>query len=252
MEKITFINDNSIEIFLPSHELSKSFSERINSELLFRKITTYMINNDIIKNNMIDAGSWIGDNSIPWAKNIEGIVYSIDPSATNLEFINLVKSVNNITNIITIQKGLSDKNKIISTNDDLFHCMFVSDDRGKTKIESNSLDYLYNIGEINNIGYIHLDVEGMESLVILGSENLINQYRPLICFEQHIDSDDYVSLSNGLKNKNYVVYLIDESFTGCKQDCRNLLAIPKEKLPKNFIKDVEIYLNVNNVLIEII
>ena len=45
-------------------------------------------NNVIDKNkNIIDLGAWIGDNSIPWAKNIDGIVYAIDPSKENCKYI---------------------------------------------------------------------------------------------------------------------------------------------------------------------
>jgi hypothetical protein len=53
------------------------FKKRDNHEVMFRRINTYLIKNKIIKNNIIDLGAWIGDNSIPWAKNIDGTVYAI-------------------------------------------------------------------------------------------------------------------------------------------------------------------------------
>ena len=36
---------------------------------------------------------------------------------------------------------------------------------GKVKVQSVTLDYLYSQGQIDNIAYIHLDVEGFESNV---------------------------------------------------------------------------------------
>ena len=62
---------------------------------------------------------------------------------------------------------------------------------GQNKINAVSLDYLYQTKIIENIGYIHLDVEGMEYKIIEGSSKLINEYRPLISFEQHLELDDY-------------------------------------------------------------
>ena len=48
---------------------------------------------------------------------------------------------------------------------------------------------------IENIGYIHLDVEGMEYKILQGSNKLLDECRPIISFEQHLEL-------NKLKNKN--------------------------------------------------
>lgn len=247
---IKFINDNNVEIALPEHPFSKSFESRINQEKNFRLINTFMMENSIIDKtkNIIDLGSWIGDNSIPWSKVISGIIYSIDPSPKNGEFINKVKELNSITNITFIEKAISNKPSIITTNHDLQHTMFITDGSGSIKVESTSLDELYRNGVIKDIGYIHLDVEGMENLVIEGSEIIISTYRPVISFEQHIKSDDYMGLSNSLKDSDYTVYLINEQFPGCKSDCRNLLAIPNEKLLIGFLELIQNYIKDSKIL----
>ena len=54
--------------------------------LKFLNVSGYL-KRKIIKGNIIDLGAWIGDNAIPWAKNINHIVYAIDPSSQNIEFI---------------------------------------------------------------------------------------------------------------------------------------------------------------------
>ena len=256
MKSCIFTNDNNVEILLTTHPFSDHIAMRDNHEVYFRRIHTYMINNNIIDTtkNIIDLGAWIGDNTLPWAKNIKGIVYAIDPSSINCSFINEIKTLNNLTNIEIIQKAISDKNEILTTNENLQHCSFVYDNphnNGTNEVESYSLDTLYSSDEITNIGYIHLDVEGMEYRVIKGATNLIEHFRPLITFEQHFDIDNIMELVNYLKERKYNVFLINEILLGCRPDCRNFLAIPEEKFPINFVENVGIYTNASQILLPI-
>lgn len=246
----TFINDGGVKVILPNHEYSKLLQNRVNVEKLFRQINTYLINVGVIDKtkNVIDLGSYIGDNSIPWSLIFDGTIYAIDPSPQNGSFINAVKDINNLNNLIFIEKAISDKTKLISTNDNLHHCMFDENSVGANVLECCSLDSLHESNIITDIGYIHLDVEGMENLVVNGSENIIETYKPVISFEQHINTDDYIGLSNHLKNKGYIVHLINETFEGCRVDCRNLLAIPNEKFNDNLIGDIETHLSNSNLM----
>ena len=208
-----FTNDDFVNISLIEHDFSNVFKNRDSHEVIFRIINTFLIKNKIIKNNIIDLGAWIGDNSIPWAKNIDGIVYAIDPSPQNLDFINKTCEFNNITNIKTIQCAISNINELLTTNDDINHCSFVYGNpglNGNVKINAVSLDYLYDTKTIDNIGYIHLDVEGMEYKILEGSIKLIENCRPLISFEQHLEIDDYDIILLYLKKINYTIFLIDE------------------------------------------
>ena len=243
----TFTNDNYVEIKLIDSPISKAFRTRDNHEIIFRKVNTYLINNDIIQKNknIIDLGAWIGDNSIPWAKNINGMVYAIDPSPTNIRFIESTCKLNGISNVKCLEYAISNKKEIVSTNDSINHCSFVygvSGDTGATKCDAVSLDYLYDSKEIENIGYIHLDVEGMEYRILQGSSNILDIYNPIITFEQHLDIDNYEEILTYLNNKNYKVFLIDEIMPGCRPDCRNSIAFHSSILKLN--KDL--ILNINN------
>ena len=71
-----FTNDNNINITLIDHPATNTFITRPNNESIFRKITTYLINNKFINGNIIDSGAWIGDNSIPWALNCSQHIFS--------------------------------------------------------------------------------------------------------------------------------------------------------------------------------
>jgi FkbM family methyltransferase len=256
-----FTNDNNTTISLIEHPFSQTFASRNEHEVLFRKIHTYLICGGIIKNNIIDLGAWIGDNSIPWSKMLRSIeskmlrcvepniigcnerkVYSIDPSIENCAFIQKMCEHNEITNIKIFQTAVSNKSETLSTNDDMYHCTFVEGIEGRNKVCAVSLDTLFSKGEIENIGYIHLDVEGMEYKVILGSENIINACRPIITFEQHLEIDNYMLILEHLENRNYCVFLIDEVLPGCRPDCRNSIAFPKESFDPNILNEIHRYI----------
>ena len=231
-----FTNDGGITVSLIEHSFSPTFASRNNHEVLFRQMHTYLMDVGIIKNNIIDLGAWIGDNTIPWSKRSvvslsdqkQSVVYAIDPSRENCDFIQRMCDHNKIDNVKIFQTAISDKMETLSTNDDMYHCTFVQGCEGRNKVDAITLDHLFNIGEIENIGYIHLDVEGMEYKVILGAEKIIDSYKPIITFEQHLEIDNYNLILEHLTNKNYVVFLIDEVLPGCRPDCRNSIAFPKE------------------------
>ena len=224
-------------------DLSKPFDEQNYSYFLWKLIAPCQIK--IIKNNIIDLGAWIGDNSIPWSKNIDGVVYAIDPSNENCDFINQTCEINSITNVKTIQSAISNSNELLTTDEHINHCSFVYGNtglNGKNKVNAVSLDYLYETKTIENIGYIHLDVEGMEYKILQGSNKLLDECRPIISFEQHLELDDYSIILSYLNNKNYVVFLIDEILPACRHDCRNSFAFPNELFNEQLIKNIHDHL----------
>jgi FkbM family methyltransferase len=260
-----FTNDGGITVSLIEHPFSQTFASRNNHEVLFRRMHTYLMDTGVIKNNIIDLGAWIGDNTIPWSKrsdavvslsdavvslsdavvslsDTKSIIYAIDPSRDNCDFIQRMCDHNQINNVKIFQTAVSDKMETLSTNDDMYHCTFASDDQGRNKVNAITLDYLFNNAEIENIGYIHLDVEGMEYKVILGSEKIIDTYKPIITFEQHLEIDNYHLILDYLTNKNYIVYLIDEILPGCRPDCRNSIAFPKDIFDPSIVTKIHQYI----------
>ena len=79
----TFINDNNTKVKVPHHNFTGQYGTRVEAEPCFRRIITYLIINNIIKNNIIDLGAWMGDNAIVWSLMVKDIVYAIDPSPEN-------------------------------------------------------------------------------------------------------------------------------------------------------------------------
>jgi FkbM family methyltransferase len=210
------------------NSINNKLKTRPMAEAFFRRIIYKLITMNIIdkRKSFIDLGAWIGDNSLVWAKMITGIVYAIDPSNNNCDYINYMSKLNGIKNIKTVCRAINSKVEVISTDSSMQHCTFQHNSTGKHKMLTTTLDKL----DLKDIGFIHLDVEGMESDVIEGGINLIKKSRPVVAFEQHLDSDDYKGLSNTMKSMNYKVYMITETMPHCNVDCRNFISIPNEKL----------------------
>ena len=80
------------------------------------------------------------------------LIYAIDPSEENCEYISTISKLNDISNITVINKAISDKPEILTTNNNLDHCSFVWDKgfvgkvknyEGKHKLQADTLDNLY-------------------------------------------------------------------------------------------------------------
>ena len=260
-----FSNDNGVAItYHMNHRFAGLFGSRNEHEVMFRRISTYLINRGHIRGNIVDLGAWIGDNAVPWTKSLlmaqnatserldtksivnEGknhIVYAIDPSPDNCQFIRDLASLNNIQNIRVIEKAISDKREVLCTNDHLTHCSFVSDeDSGRNQVKAWPLDDLYVAGEIADVAYIHLDVEGMENRVVAGATTLIEMCRPIIAFEQHLEQDPFLELSAHIAEKGYTVYLINEVLPGCRPDCRNFIAFPNDSFDDTIVETLNTHL----------
>lgn len=242
---IRFPLENNVEIKFPEHPYTSNIQTRIYYESLHRSILNHLYQNNFMdKNrNIIDSGAFIGDNSIPWTQIINGVVYAIDPSDENCKYIRDVCNINNIKNCKVMQYALSDKEEILSTNDNVHHCAFIDNDKeeGNTKIEAVSLDFLYkNVDEykkIENIEYLHLDIEGFEYRALLGANTLIKKERPFIIYEQHYEKEDISLILNFLSNLNYKIYMIQER-AGFFHDCRNFFAIPNEKCSQPMLQSI--------------
>lgn len=252
---VVFSNDNNVIIKVDTTlQFSELYKGRVSNEPLYRKIINYMIQNNIINKdkNIIDLGAYIGDNTLPWAKNINGIVYGIDPSPNNCSFIKKLITINNITNVNVIQEVVSDKEENLSLDlgewwPDINHARFTANNKNNGKYKSTTLDLLYNKNTINNIGFIHLDVEGMEYKIIEGSKNLIEKEKPIVSYETHSSDKNIENIKQYFINNNYTIFKIEE-VCGGDQTCRNSVAIPNSIISNIKLEDMYSNLNIDNTI----
>ena len=209
----------------------QNYMDRGNTEIMFRKLITHIFPYFKDK-NIIDLGAYIGDNSIPWALKSNGIIYAIDPSKENTDFIDKMTKHNNLDNVVTITKAISNKSETIyynELNDNHISCNTIT---GRSLFEATTLDNL----KLDNIGFIHLDVEGFEQKVLDGAIKLITTYKPVIAWENHIEKEDYMKIVNFFSSHNYNTFLINEQFPHCFPDCRNFISLPNTS-----------HININNI-----
>lgn len=219
------------------HSINKKYRETPQREPDFRKLIKKLYVNGVLDltKGVIDTGAWIGDNAVPWAKMIKGSVYAIDPSYTNCRYIQILKETNRLKNLHIFQKALSNKEEVLETPDGLEHCSFVfykterPDANIQNKLVSTTLDILVTQKFFDKLGFIHLDVEGMELQVIQGGWKKITADRPIIAFETHLEREtSYGPIKTLLEGIQYRVGILDVQMNSSAQDCRNCFAIPEE------------------------
>ena len=118
--EITFPHDGDVTLKVPkSHKFGPIFAKRCQHEILFRKVHQVLFKQGIIDTtmNIIDLGAWIGDNTLPWAKAIDGKVYAIDPSTANCDFIRILTELNDVKNVDIIQLAIHTTNLVLISMD---------------------------------------------------------------------------------------------------------------------------------------
>jgi FkbM family methyltransferase len=116
------------------------------------------------------------------------------------KIIEYFATINNLTNIKVINCGLSNENAeytyvlSIARNTGGTNWKSIEMNEGIVNTESQkfyTLDYLVQSGVIkNNLGVIHLDVEGMEEKALEGGENTINKFKPYLSLENNHEGPD--------------------------------------------------------------
>jgi len=181
-----------------------------------------LIQRGIVKGGIIDLGAWIGDNAAPWAKLIKEKVYAIDPSPTNCALVKNLKNLNSLDNLIIIQKAIGAKEGELQIKEgNIDHASFQEVEKGPSTIHMETLDSLVEKGNIDEkVGFIHLDVEGMEYDVLIGALQLIKRDLPVISTEAHKGDRD---VSEILKPLNYIGWELPEVCGN--PSCRNTIWI---------------------------
>jgi FkbM family methyltransferase len=243
-EVINFFNDGNQKIIIqPTNSMyannNTMMRYRPDKEKHFRLIVYSMLKHGIIdiNKNIIDLGAWIGDNALPWSKIINGTIYAIDPSDNNCNYIEELKKLNNISNIKVIKEVISDKVEVLKYGGTIDHTSFIEGPLGSNErnneLKSTYLDKLYEENIIGQIDFIHLDVEGMEYIVLSGAKKIVETFRPVVNYEIHIDIDKHQhDIYKYLNSQKYICYMIDEILPGCRPDCRNFIALPIERHDK--------------------
>ena len=210
--------------------LSRTFHEKLTHDIM-----SNIINQANIK-SMIDAGGWLGDTCTQLAENNpELVIYTIEPSLENCNFIKKYIKNHKIKNIKVIQKCLSSNSKYkfkTKLNDIYSDKTYEISNDG---ISATTIDSIYK--KQPDLGLIHLDVEGHEFECLKGGIKSIKKGNIIFVveiLERNIYKQDIINL---FRNNNYMIYIIPEnvgvSWRGLARNCIFF--------PKNYTK-----ININN------
>lgn len=210
---------------------SALFLERPKKEVLLRRIIHSLYETGVLSRDksIVDIGAWLSDNAIVWASFLRdpALVYAIDPSPENIEFGKSVAKLNGVSNVRWVEAVCSDKSGIpLHFQGKLDHARFNSVGAGKSNgMTSKTLDEVVG-SAIENVGLLHVDVEGLEFSVLKGARQVIARSKPIVLFEQHISKENVREICDLLRASGYQVFMINEVLPGCSLDCRNFLAAP--------------------------
>jgi FkbM family methyltransferase len=146
------------------------------------EILEHVIDNNVI----VQAGGNCGLWPIQYAKHFNEVI-TFEPEPMNFEC--LVRNTSRLTNITAYNTALSDIRTLVEMNlpnPDNCGCNYIAS-HNNTKpwgervidVTTMTIDSL----ELTDCNLIHLDIEGYEPLALLGAENTVKEYLPVIVLE---------------------------------------------------------------------
>ena len=155
---------------------------------------------EILKNkDIIDAGAFTGDTSLPLSKITEKNVYAFEPFRDSFELLCKNISDNNIENIIPINKSLGNidgERTLYLSGDNVQGITSKPDIRpydNEVKVEEATIDKFVEKNNLD-VGYITIDVEGAEMDLLNGAINTIKSQKPMLSISLYHSVDDYFEI----------------------------------------------------------
>lgn len=184
---------------------------------------------------ILDIGAHIGCHTLMYAKmNSNANIYSFEPQSKIFTVLEKNIIQNQICNVTLFNKAVGDKIKQVHMES------FITDGpNANTKFNYDGSN-MFNLGGLSlgtsgeqvsmiNIDSLHLsgcdfmkiDVEGAEQLVLVGAQNTIKAFKPVICYEcnyKHVQNNVSMNAHELIKDlADYEIYDLDNF---------NYLAIP--------------------------
>ncbi|MCR8843832.1 FkbM family methyltransferase [Paenibacillus sp. SC116] len=160
----------------------------------------------------MDVGANLGAISIAMAHQAkQGIVYAFEPSAHNYRYLSFNVHHNQMHNIVPIQAGAYDENieltfSYVDFGGGWSHITTPHSRHGiQEVVPCVRLDDWMKQANLHRLDCIKIDVEGAETRVLKGAENLLRQLRPHVLIEfnpdaqRNIFGEDPEQLYNALK-----------------------------------------------------
>jgi FkbM family methyltransferase len=164
---------------------------------------------------VIDAGAFYGDSAIYFdsANSPGGTVYAFEPNKNIVTILRDNIRLNKTTNIVVVEKGLSDSDSIVKLTDTgetsvIFDANTV-DTGSFMEIETTTIDNFVAINGLKKVNFIKMDIEGHEECAIKGGRETIKQFKPKLAisiYHRYYDVYDLPLLIREI-NPDYKFYI---------------------------------------------
>lgn len=201
------IYENKYGKYYCPKSLNKGIDWIIKNGFVHEEETLNFIKNNISMNGVIiTAGTHIGT-FLPFYSKIAKKVYGFEPILENYHYSKLNIELNSLNNINLFNCALgntdTELNMVEHNLIEKSLCRVVDKKcEDSTLVKCIKLDGLDELFE-NNISIIQLDVEGYENNVLLGAQQIIKKYKPILVLENNLEHYD---IPDFLKKYNYVVF----------------------------------------------
>ena len=161
-----------------------------------------------IKNkDIIDAGAFTGDTSIPLSELTEKNVYAFEPFNNSFKLLNKNIEDNNIKNIISINKSLGDLNGVRTLFLSGNNIQGITNDpnirkyNNEVKVEEITIDKFVKDNDLN-VGLISVDIEGAELDLLKGAIETIKNQKPILTISIYHKASDFFDIVPWIANLN--------------------------------------------------
>lgn len=139
---------------------------------------------------VLDIGANIGNHTVFFSGKFERVI-SFEPVQRNCWVLKANLHLNDIKNVVLVEKGLGDKNEVLRIeHDDARNTNNGLSELGASEMDNlNKVDVVVGDEELERLGYMppilmmKIDVEGYEPQVITGLRKTILEHKPIIYWE---------------------------------------------------------------------
>ena len=157
--------------------------------------------------DIIDAGAFTGDTSLPFSRITEKKVYAFEPFDESYNLLKMNIEKNNINNIVPINKSLGNKNgeRILYLSGE--NIQGITSDPNirafdkEIKVQEVTIDQFVEKNNVD-VGFIKADVEGSEMDLLEGAINTIKTQKPILYISIYHKVSDYFDIIPWIANLN--------------------------------------------------
>jgi FkbM family methyltransferase len=171
-----------------------------------------------------DIGANTGFFSLLGSKKVgsNGKVIAVEPLSRNIEFIKQHARINNVSNIVVLERAISDYDGVARFSLDGYSTSKISEE-GELEVRVSTLDTLVQeIGAIPNV--LKVDIEGAELNLIHGASTTLRVHKPIMFMAVHSE-EIFRGLSQTLSFFGYVMMHLDKTEIKEKY-CSEVLLMP--------------------------